>query len=55
MLGLIPIPLERSLGAFPCGIVFLVPPVWIFVLVHVVALVVFDRLFFSVFSAMTIS
>jgi hypothetical protein len=34
VLGLIPIPFERGLGAFLCGIVFFIPPVWIFVLVH---------------------
>jgi hypothetical protein len=34
MLGLIPISLERGFSAFPCGIIFIGPPGWIFVLVH---------------------
>src|SRR5664280_2491456 len=34
MLGLIPIPLKRGFSAFPCGIIFIGPPSWIFVLVH---------------------
>jgi hypothetical protein len=56
MLGLVPIPLERGLSAFPSGVVFLIPPVWIFELFHVVALFVVDRSFlFGGLSAMTIS